>query len=486
MKDLNQQFQDTITKGYDAMNALIDLEQTFRDDRERDEEDHQERMTRLAEEGSEQRRQTEEEAQGIFRDRKKVYDEIEKSLEKTAKLEQELAQEKDEDRRTIIEEQIEQELLRREELNGRAIELTERHQDALTKLESDAHLERVKEEEAAQKEREVARALAYVRERQQARQRQRDVFIEQLEQRKAMLLSDRNLDFGQRAAIIGKAAVLRATLQKEYGIQEDASAHTYEAMGQLVENFTTTTTEEISKIADAHQIEMDALKEKQDLYAELEEDVVTQLITEYDGAGEEAMKDALDTVPERVEVLIQARLDDPTGLLGGKPEVEVAVTTFNGPRQNPDGEQQAPVVPRPPTTRPPTPRPPGSVEPRAKGGPVRPFQMYEVVENEPEMLRVAGRTLLMMGAQGGEVIPSSAFSNQMRGVDRLDARLQGLSTPRRAEGGVGGSAGRMNISMPITISGNTIREDGDIDRIRDEVTENIIGILNRVVLKGVV
>jgi hypothetical protein len=102
------------------------------------------------------------------------------------------------------------------------------------------------------------------------------------------------------------------------------------------------------------------------------------------------------------------------------------------------------------------------------------------------MLRVAGRTLLMMGAQGGEVIPSSAFSNQMRGVDRLDARLQGLSTPRRAEGGVGGSAGRMTVSMPITISGNTIRDDRDIDRIRDEVTESLISVLNKVVTKGVI
>jgi hypothetical protein len=42
-----------------------------------------------------------------------------------------------------------------------------------------------------------------------------------------------------------------------------------------------------------------------------------------------------------------------------------------------------------------------------------------------------------------------------------------------------------NLSMPITISGNTVRSDADITRIRDEVTESLIQVLNRVVTKGV-
>lgn len=48
---------------------------------------------------------------------------------------------------------------------------------------------------------------------------------------------------------------------------------------------------------------------------------------------------------------------------------------------------------------------------KAAGGPVGAGSMYQVAENGPELLTSGGNTYLMMGKQGGNVIPSSAASN---------------------------------------------------------------------------
>jgi lambda family phage tail tape measure protein len=52
---------------------------------------------------------------------------------------------------------------------------------------------------------------------------------------------------------------------------------------------------------------------------------------------------------------------------------------------------------------------------RASGGPVQAGQMYEVNERGPELLNVAGKQYLMMGAQAGSVTPNGAGGQASRG-----------------------------------------------------------------------
>jgi hypothetical protein len=49
---------------------------------------------------------------------------------------------------------------------------------------------------------------------------------------------------------------------------------------------------------------------------------------------------------------------------------------------------------------------------RASGGPVSAGRLYEVNENSPEMLSMNGRQYLMMGNQGGTVIPNAGIGGQ--------------------------------------------------------------------------
>lgn len=49
---------------------------------------------------------------------------------------------------------------------------------------------------------------------------------------------------------------------------------------------------------------------------------------------------------------------------------------------------------------------------RATGGGVRPFGMYDVVEQGPELLQMGNRTVLLMGKQGGQIIPAGAGGGQ--------------------------------------------------------------------------
>jgi hypothetical protein len=66
---------------------------------------------------------------------------------------------------------------------------------------------------------------------------------------------------------------------------------------------------------------------------------------------------------------------------------------------------------------------------RALGGPVRPNSLYEVSEGgNPELLAVGGRTYLMMGAQGGTVLPAmqaagAAMGAGLAGLGRTAGQL---------------------------------------------------------------
>lgn len=101
------------------------------------------------------------------------------------------------------------------------------------------------------------------------------------------------------------------------------------------------------------------------------------------------------------------------------------------------------------------------VGPRAGGGGVQGAGMYEVVEQgNPELLRVGGKTYLMMGADSGEVVPAR------------------MASPGGAAGG-GNGGGPLQVEVNITNKGQPVqgqqtgmRQDGNrliIDMVLDAV-----------------
>lgn len=59
---------------------------------------------------------------------------------------------------------------------------------------------------------------------------------------------------------------------------------------------------------------------------------------------------------------------------------------------------------------------------KAEGGTVFANSVQEVNERGPELLQVAGRQYLMMGGQGGNVVPNSQLGNTFAPVYNIDAR----------------------------------------------------------------
>lgn len=69
---------------------------------------------------------------------------------------------------------------------------------------------------------------------------------------------------------------------------------------------------------------------------------------------------------------------------------------------------------------------------RANGGPVQAGSLYRVNENEPELLTYRGKTLLMMGAESGNVTPMRQ-SNGSGTSTVINVAVQPTSTRRTAQ-----------------------------------------------------
>lgn len=63
---------------------------------------------------------------------------------------------------------------------------------------------------------------------------------------------------------------------------------------------------------------------------------------------------------------------------------------------------------------------------RALGGPVQAGRFYEVNENAPELLTIGTRTMLMMGAQGGNVAPMPAYAGGGDTYYNINVPVQGM------------------------------------------------------------
>jgi hypothetical protein len=115
---------------------------------------------------------------------------------------------------------------------------------------------------------------------------------------------------------------------------------------------------------------------------------------------------------------------------------------------------------------------PGYSGTRASGGPVSANTFAEVTEGgRPELLNVAGRTYLMMGAQGGTVIPA---------LQAAQAALAGQGATMRAVAGMGapgtpalpraGSAPALNLTVAPVFNGAIIDTAARVQEVAQAIT----------------
>ena len=69
----------------------------------------------------------------------------------------------------------------------------------------------------------------------------------------------------------------------------------------------------------------------------------------------------------------------------------------------------------------------------AAGGPAAPGSIHPVAENGPEVLQVGGKSYLLMGAQGGTVVPNNRIGQAAGNTTVTNIYVQPTSTRRTAD-----------------------------------------------------
>jgi hypothetical protein len=82
----------------------------------------------------------------------------------------------------------------------------------------------------------------------------------------------------------------------------------------------------------------------------------------------------------------------------------------------------------------------------AQGGYAAPNTMYEVAENGPEMLSVGGKSFVLMGSQGGNVIPSGSAAGGGSSMNVTNNFHMGQSTDTRTQSQIA-AAGMRSMNM---------------------------------------
>ena len=117
---------------------------------------------------------------------------------------------------------------------------------------------------------------------------------------------------------------------------------------------------------------------------------------------------------------------------------------------------------------------------RALGGPVRANSLYEVAERgRPELLDVAGRTYLMMGAQSGQVIPamqSAQASLAAQGAAMAQAvAMTPTGTPTALPRGSGG----ITINVSPVFNGTIVDNESRIQQLSRAIVDTARTVIGR-------
>lgn len=503
VREVEDALKSTLDAIENSFDDMASLENDFLRDRENANEDHKERMIRINRETRDARQRDLQEERNIAQQIADEQEEQRKAEERIAALKAEIAVTDDEFEKSRLQQELDQELQAVEMHQERIVSLTGQHEEALTKIEENEHSKRREMEQKAFEEQEAQAALAYVKERQRRRREMGERLMDMVRQQAA--LSDET--------DMEKARLLIDDIAEQYGVQQTFSERALMSMENDVYSFLTSTRGTNAEVLAELERTADEVRDNQALVDELTEKRTMEIVQQYqeEGRTPEELTEALEQVPAEVDVLVKTHLDDPNGLLSGEP-IKVTVETEEKPRQptrdrrpSPDaptpeqGEEGIPTSqtgPEPPpkkNTKPssPPPRtrtsPGGDPQARALGGPVRANELYEVAENNiPELLSVGQRTFLMMGNRAGHVIApvGNALGNLGgRAANRLGS-LRGLESFSGAGAASGMGMGNHQINMPITISGNSVRSDADLDALQKHITNTIIGTIDQLVVRG--
>lgn len=317
---------------------------------------------------------------------------------------------------------------------------------------------RLDQEQTYYTEREQQQALSYVKERAEQRTHLGEMLIEYIKQQQVLL------GWNEK-----RTAELVDAVAQQYGVQqtisEKASLDIQGAIQSGMKDTNTSVDQILGRIGEIENKSTDA----QQAIDELTKQRTLEIVQKYTQQGKydpEALKRELDNLPRSVAIEIAAKLKaDVTSATG------VQGDRRHGGIVEDDSGPQAPPPPKPATK-------PTTGGGRASGGPIRKGTPYRVGEVGEEII---------VPKEDGVVIPnrlSAALGRVGGDVDRAMQRVASMMSGGVGSAVSGRSSSGVSISVPVTISGNTVRNDSDLIDLERRVTTNFIRALDTLVLQG--
>ena len=344
------------------------------------------------------------------------------------------------------------------------------HRDATTEEDKKAIDERIKQERESFAEREKQRAIEYVKERMEQRKHLGQMLIDYVR----VQAQRNNWDRERTAQMID-------TLAAEYGVQQEISERAALHMQDLINQTMSSADGNIDHLMRQLRLLEDRTIDQQRELDELTRERTIKLVTEFLKKGTydpKELKQALDNLERDVAIELSVRLRTTDIAIAA---ASVPTPTRPSPAAGERGLEryQPPASSNRSTT--PTPSQPevqrGNM--RARGGPVRARVPYWVGEEGPE---------IFVPHQHGAILNnrvSQVLSRIGTGIDysmhQFSATIRGGWTPPEM---ATSRPGGISVSMPITISGNTVRSDDDLLAIERRVTETIVGSLETILVQG--
>jgi TP901 family phage tail tape measure protein len=227
-----------------------------------------------------------------------------------------------------------------------------------------------------------------------------------------------------------RAQAITDALVEEYGIQGDSAAGMFASMAAAIDEYAAGTGEDVAGlIGDLRANEQAAIDTKQ---------AMDELSGQYTA---EAVTNFLETKQDA---------DDYARTLRGIPaEVRTrVVTTYAEERTGPGGRGTATSGTRGGV---------GYSGTRAMGGPVTGGQLYEVAEGgAPELLVSGGRTFLLMGAQGGQVVPAAPAQP---------------STATPTPEALGGGGGGIQVTVAPVFQGTVVDNEARLEQLAARIAD---------------
>lgn len=361
------------------------------------------------------------------------------------------------------------------------------HTDALTSLQAEfnrattddekaAIQERINEEQKGFQQREAQAAIEYVKQRQEQRRHLGQMLIDYIQSQAALNKYDET-----------KTAALVDNVAQQYGVQQSVSEKTFLKMRGDIDQFFRSASGNLDGVTKALETNADQLQTNQALVDKLTEQHTMEIIQTFQKRGKydpAELAAALDKVPELVEVEIKTTLNDKTGIFvpTAEQQQQLRDTARRFGAKIAD-EVNAGMIAGMQANRTTT----------ANAGAQTGQAVTTATENKLG-IRSPSTVFRKMGHFSMEGL-KLGFKDRIQDVLNTQSGLMGalgnirprtpqlaMGTAALSQGGRGGNG--FSISMPINITGNTVRSDDDLHALKQLVMTDVVNALDTIVVQG--